>query len=118
VKGSTTGGPICLDWYTDGKPSQRTTYTNNIIWKVKGNICPTGSLCRDPMLTNETTTAFNPTPLLGSPAIDSASRSYLLNHDQIETHRPFGPGYDIGAIEFRGQPCRAGSRRPRCRAGG
>lgn len=109
------GAPTGLDFYSDSAYHGVVQYTGNIIWKVKNNFCPPGNGCQNPLLSNQTLAAFNPTPLLGSPTIDSASRSYLVNHDQMLTHRPYGPAYDIGAIEFRGQPCRAGSRRPRCR---
>lgn len=93
----------CLTYYGD-TPAATIKYAGNIAWNVRSNACPSGSICKDPQLTDETLATFNPTPLPSSPAIDNASTSYLTNHDQIGTPRPIGGGYDIGAIEYRGQP--------------
>jgi hypothetical protein len=46
------------------------SYAGNLVWKVKSNTCPPGSICgKDPKLTNMTLAAFDAEPLAGSPAI-------------------------------------------------
>ncbi|MFC7302594.1 hypothetical protein, partial [Cognatiluteimonas weifangensis] len=48
--------------------------SGNLVWKVKNNTCPTGSLCgQDPKLANMTLASFDATPLAGSPAIDKGA---------------------------------------------
>jgi hypothetical protein len=43
------------------------SYSGNLVWKVKGNTCPSGSICgKDPKLTNMTLAAFDAEPLAGA----------------------------------------------------
>jgi hypothetical protein len=50
------------------------SYSGNLVWKVKGNTCPPGSICgKDPKLTNMTLAAFDAEPLAGSPAIEAGA---------------------------------------------
>lgn len=44
-------------------------WTQNIMWGVKNNQCPTGSLCVDPQLTNDSPVALDWTLLPSSPAL-------------------------------------------------
>lgn len=69
------GGFAALDWYSDSAYAGTVNYQNNIIWNVKGAFCPTGNICKDPLLKNETPQAFDPTLLSGSPAIGTAAGS-------------------------------------------
>jgi len=69
-------------------------------------VCPAGSLCIDPMLTNQSLGAgFNSIPLAASPAIDAAATSVsTVPVDSRNLPRP-GPGslgYDIGATQYQG----------------
>lgn len=63
-----TGEQTALDWYSDGTFGGTVQYSNNIVWNVKNGQCPTGSICKDPQLTDESLPTFNPVPLSGSPA--------------------------------------------------
>lgn len=67
------GDLTALDWYSDGTFGGTVQYVNNIVWNVKGAKCPPTSICKDPLLKNETLSAFDPTPLPGSPAIGTAT---------------------------------------------
>lgn len=67
------GGFTALDWYTDGTYAGSVKYANNIIWNVKGGFCPSGNICKDPLLTDEHLATFDPVPLSGSPAIGAGA---------------------------------------------
>ena len=98
------GRNACLDWYTDASTNPFTVnYDNNIVWAVKDNICPAGSICKDPLLTNEDETAFNATPLVSSPAVGNADSSATwVPFDYYMAPRP-SKGATIGAVQYRGQ---------------
>lgn len=66
------GRLTALDWYSDGEFGGTVKYVNNIVWNVKRGRCPPTSICKDPLLKNETLQAFDPAPLPGSPAIGAA----------------------------------------------
>lgn len=61
-------GLTCLTWFGDGAYPEKVVYSDNIIWNVRGGDCPTGSVCKDPRLKNETLEAFDPTPMQDGPA--------------------------------------------------
>ncbi|MCK9540354.1 choice-of-anchor Q domain-containing protein, partial [Dokdonella sp.] len=75
-------------------------YTNNLIWKVKNDVCPGGgNLCQiAPQITDANFATFNPLPSEGSPLIDAGAPPHVAI-DYHGTPRPQGNGYDIGAVE-------------------
>lgn len=99
------GRNSCLDWYTDASTNPYTVkYLNNIVWAVKGNVCPSGSICKDPQLTDENLASFNANPLVSSPAVGNASaKGTSVPFDYYDHPRP-DTGATIGAVQFRGQP--------------
>ncbi|WP_158550658.1 hypothetical protein, partial [Cognatiluteimonas weifangensis] len=71
------------------------SYSGNLVWKVKNNTCPTGSLCgQDPKLANMTLASFDATPLAGSPVIDKAPTISAVTTDFLLQKRPAGPAND------------------------
>jgi hypothetical protein len=79
-----------------------TSYSDNLVWKVKGNTCPSGSICgKNPKLTNMSLAAFNAQPLPGSPVIDNAPITSAVTTDFLLRKRPFGAANDIGAYELQ-----------------
>jgi hypothetical protein len=113
-----TGQQVGLDWYSDGTFGGTVKYVNNIVWNVRYNTCPSGSICKDPQLVNETLAGFYQTPLPSSPAIDNANSAYTTSVDFYGTSRPVGSGYDIGAVEYRGQAWLGGDSPPVPSTGG
>jgi hypothetical protein len=96
-----SGADAAFTWFSDTSYPEKVTYDSNLVWHTRDTTCDnTGILCHDPLVTNETMNAFAPALLPNSPAIDQASTSYVVNHDQQGTSRPVGNGYDIGAIEY------------------
>ncbi len=93
-------------WFADGSYPEKVVYAGNLVWNTRSTSCDTTRIiCKDPQLTNESLTAFNPTPLPSSPAINNANTVYTVTHDELGNPRPVGGGYDIGAIEYvGGQP--------------
>ncbi|HEX5960469.1 MAG TPA: choice-of-anchor Q domain-containing protein, partial [Rhodanobacteraceae bacterium] len=92
-------------WVADGTPIMKITYHNNLVWNTRSTNCDgVGILCKDPLLTSETLTGFNPRLLPSSPAIDAADTAYITNHDETGMPRPVGVRNDVGAVEYRGQP--------------
>src|SRR6185312_5617238 len=87
----------CLGWFGDGTPPAKINYTNNIIWHVQDNDCPAGSICKDPLLKNETLAAFDPTLLSGSPAIHAAKGGMAVAVDYADNAR--ANPTSIGALE-------------------
>jgi hypothetical protein len=109
-----------FDWYADGgNYPQTVNHVGNIVWHTRSTACDnTGIICKDPQLTNETLAAFSARPLPSSPAINNANTVYTVTHDQLGNQRPVGGGYDIGAIEYVGQPWLAPDQPPVPPAGG
>lgn len=63
------GRNACLDWYTDAIMIPYVVrYTGNIVWNVKNDNCPSGNICKDPMLKSSDLLHFDPVLLPGSPA--------------------------------------------------
>src|SRR5207342_2858166 len=84
------------------------SYSGNLVWKVKSNTCPSGSICgKDPKLTNMTLAAFDAEPLAGSPVIDKAPMISAVTTDFLLQKRPSGAANDIGAYEM--QPAGGGT---------
>jgi hypothetical protein len=78
------------------------SYSGNLVWKVKSNTCPSGSICgQDPKLTNMTLAAFDAEPLAGSPVIDKAPMISTVTTDFVLQPRPSGSANDIGAYEMQ-----------------
>ena len=67
------GGLTALAWFGEGSYNGTIQYRHNIIWNVKHGFCPSGNICKDPLLRNETLEAFDPTLLPGSPARGKAT---------------------------------------------
>lgn len=98
------GALTALAWFADGTYNGVTNYGSNIIWNVRSNFCPTGNICKDPQLTNETLAGFNANLLTSSPAIGNANRSlYNVAWDFYGQPRSASGPADIGAIAYRGQ---------------
>jgi len=98
------GGLTALAWFADGTYNGVTNYGSNVIWNVRNNFCPSGNICKDPQLTNETLAAFDANPLTSSPALGNANRSlYNVAWDFYGNPRPASGPMDIGAIANRGQ---------------
>lgn len=98
-----------LFWFGDPPNNPATVnLAGNLVWHIQEvslfNCKTSGITCKDPSLANESMSSFDPVPLPSSPAIDNASAKYVVAYDQTGTPRPLGGGYDIGAIEYRGQP--------------
>jgi hypothetical protein len=68
-------GLSCLTWFSDGTPPQKIVYRDNIIWKVRNGVCPADSVCKDPLLKNETLQAFDPQPLPGGAAMAAGAHA-------------------------------------------
>lgn len=68
-------GLTCFTWFSDGAYPEKVVYRNNIVWKVRGGVCPGDSICKDPLLRNETLEAFDPAPREGSPALRAGARA-------------------------------------------
>jgi hypothetical protein len=66
------GGLTALAWFGDAAYNGTIRYRNNIIWNVKRGFCPSGNICKDPLLKNETPEAFDPALLPTSPARGNA----------------------------------------------
>lgn len=91
------GAYAALDWYSDGTYKGTVTYSNNVVWHVKSNKCPATSICKDPLLTNETLAGFNPALLAGSPAIGKAVGAIpSTDYDNDARKNPTS----IGALEY------------------
>lgn len=67
------GGLAALAWYSDGAYSGVVRYQNNLIWNVKHGFCPSGNICKNPLLKNETLEAFDPALRATSPARGKAT---------------------------------------------
>jgi hypothetical protein len=68
-------GLSCFTWFGDGAYPEKVVYRDNVVWKVRGGVCPGDSICKDPRLENETLEAFDPTPRHGSPASHAGARA-------------------------------------------
>ncbi|MEP6634090.1 MAG: NEW3 domain-containing protein [Luteimonas sp.] len=97
-------GELTCAHYVDGGQAVN-TYAKNLIWNVKANQCPAGSVCgQNPKLTNMAMVTFDAAPLAGSPLIDKAMTISGLINDFLLQPRPSGPAPDIGAIEAQSAP--------------
>jgi len=93
------GRNACLAWYTDALMNPYTvTYANNIVWNVKANTCPAGSICKDPLLKNENLARFDPAPRPGSPAIGSAIGASCPARGARDAKRAT-QGCNVGAVQ-------------------
>ncbi|AWV07720.1 choice-of-anchor Q domain-containing protein [Marilutibacter maris] len=82
--------------------SARSVYAGNLIWNVKNNQCPSGSICgQNPKLTNLSLDNFDAMPLSGSPVVDAVSVLSGVTTDFYEAPRPSGSKSDIGAVEVQ-----------------
>lgn len=82
--------------------SPRVSWSGNLLWKVKGNACPSGSVCGvHPKLADMNLHSFDATPLLGSPVRDRVAQSSAVPHDFEMQKRPSGLKSDIGAYEMQ-----------------
>src|SRR5574337_288186 len=110
---SKNGQQPFFTWFADGSYPEKVVYAGNLVWNTRSTSCDTTRvICKDPQLTNESLTAFNPTPLPSSPAINNANTVYTVTHDELGNPRPVGGGYDIGAIEYVGGQPWLGSDNP------
>ncbi|HEY3519750.1 MAG TPA: hypothetical protein VGK80_01775 [Rhodanobacteraceae bacterium] len=92
------GNYTALDWYSDGTYYGVVNYQNNVVWNVKSNFCPSGSICKDPKLANETMAGLDATLLTGSPAIGAAKGGVVLAYDYDNNARKNPTS--IGALEY------------------
>ena len=91
------------------------SYSGNLVWKVKSNTCPSGSICgQDPKLTNMTLAGFDAEPLAGSPVIDKAPMISAVTSDFVLQPRPSGSANDIGAYEMQSGTAPAPAPAPTC----
>ena len=104
------GGYTALDWYSDGSYAGTVKYTNNVIWQVKSNYCPASSICKNPMLTNQTLAAFDADLLASSPAVDAAKGGPSVNVDYYGNDRTTPTS--IGAVEYGSSGSGGGSGSP------
>ncbi|MFD0737898.1 choice-of-anchor Q domain-containing protein [Lysobacter koreensis] len=78
------------------------SFSGNLVWNVKNNQCPAGSICgQDPKLKNITLANFDGTPQAGSPVIDKAPLLSGVTTDFLLQARPVGGAADIGAYEVQ-----------------
>ncbi len=99
------GALTSLAWFADSAYAGVTNYGSNIIWNVRGNFCPSGNICKDPQLANETLAGFDANLLTSSPAIGNGNRSlYNVAWDSNGMPRSASGPIDIGAIAYRGRP--------------
>jgi len=105
IKANQTPQPQSCLFFWDPTPWP-VSYVGNLIYQVKDNTCPAGSLCMNPMLVSAAFgAAFNPVPLPNSPLIAAAITSAgVLDVDSRDFPRPgpLGLGYDVGAAQFQG----------------
>jgi hypothetical protein len=88
-------------YYANNAPA-KVTWAGNLVWKVKNNTCPTGSICgQDPKLKNLGIDTFDATPLDGSPVIDKVNVLAEVATDFLAQPRPAGAKSDIGAYEMQ-----------------
>ena len=77
-------------WVADGTPIMKITYHNNLVWNTRSTTCDgVGIICKDPLLTSETLTGFDPVPLPDSPALRAA----------VPARQVQGTPRNIGAIQ-------------------
>src|SRR5574337_560960 len=73
---SKNGQQPFFTWFADGSYPEKVVYAGNLVWNTRSTSCDTTRIiCKDPQLTNESLTAFDPTPLPSSPAIGNANLS-------------------------------------------
>lgn len=78
------------------------TFAGNLVWNVKNNACPTGSICgQNPNLTNMTLASFDGLPKAGSPVLDKVAMLSGMTTDFLMQPRPSGSASDIGALELQ-----------------
>lgn len=113
------GQQAAFDWHSDGAFSGTVQYIGNLVWNTRNTTCDgTGVICKDPQLQNETLAGFSWNLLPSSPAINNANPAYWVPVDYYGTPRPLGGGYDIGAVEYRGQAWLGGDNPPVPKSGG
>ena len=97
---SANQGALTCGHYSDVSAA-KVNFVGNLFYNVRSGQCPSGSICSDPKVKNNTSLdKFDPTPLAGSPLIDRANGSVTVATDYNNGARPVGAGYDIGAIEY------------------
>lgn len=101
--------------YIYNSPLSGITASNNVIWNTKDAGTTTvpctpipGMACKDPLLTIEALTNFNPMPLATSPLIAGTTAINSTAYDFYNVHRPTNRngvwGYDIGAVQYVAAP--------------
>ncbi len=90
-------------WFADGSYPEKVVYAGNLVWNTRSTSCDTTRIiCKDPQLTDESMTSFNPYPLVSSPAIgNAASVGTPVAYDNNGNPRP-SQGATIGALEYQG----------------
>ncbi len=92
-------GELTCGHYADNSAAV-VSFSGNLLWNVKANQCPTGSICSvNPKLTNVSMINFNPDPLVGSPLLNAAPVIAAAGVDFYLQPRPVGGNADIGAVE-------------------
>jgi hypothetical protein len=90
----------CLFWWGN-PPTGQVAMKGNVIWNTRYYTSyPSGNTVADPLLKSELMASFDPTLLVGSPAIDKANTVITLKTDYAGHARPVGAGYDAGSYEF------------------
>jgi hypothetical protein len=78
------------------------TWAGNLVWNVKNNTCPSGSICgQNPKLKSLNVDSFDATPQAGSPVIDKVAALSDVRADFLLQPRPSGARSDIGAYEVQ-----------------
>ncbi|MGH8077544.1 MAG: NEW3 domain-containing protein, partial [Lysobacter sp.] len=78
------------------------SFAGNLIWNVKNDQCPSGSICgQNPNLTNMTLASFDGLPKAGSPVVDKVAMLGGMGTDFLMQPRPSGSASDIGALELQ-----------------
>jgi len=92
----------CLFYWDSGPSSWPVAYGGNLVYQVKDNACPAGSICNaDPQLANAALSAFDAAPLATSPLVNAADTTVgTLSIDLLGQPRPSSGGYDIGALQL------------------
>jgi hypothetical protein len=96
------GSRLTSAYYTANR-SVGTSWSGNLLWKVKNGFCPSGSVCgQHPKLRDMSLYSFDAKPLTGSPVRDRVSTSSAVRSDFLLQPRPSGTRSDIGAYEMQG----------------
>ena len=98
---ATGGGPRLTCGIYGYQTTAQLVTDNNLLWAVRSDQCPAGSVCADPLLTGASLEAFSALPLPNSPLINGSDLS-TSSLDNRSVERPQLGGFDLGAIEYRG----------------